>query len=88
MMNTFTEMVEEEYESCAKQPRAFKKLLFGLSFFHAVLQERRKFGAIGFNIAYDWMNSDLECSKRQLRIFLEENPTVPWQTLQEIIGEY
>lgn len=86
LMRTFLDIEEADYEDCNQLPQ-FKKLLFGLAFFHAVLLERRKFGPVGWNIPYEWMNSDLVVCIKQLRLYLNENPGVPWQTLREIVGE-
>ncbi|KAK3243833.1 hypothetical protein CYMTET_46533 [Cymbomonas tetramitiformis] len=86
LLRTFADMTDEYLESCSK-PRAWKKLLFACSFFHAILQERRKFGPLGWNIRYDFSNSDLECSLKTLKMFLEENDHIPWPALVYVTGQ-
>mmetsp|Transcript_40474 Transcript_40474/g.77355 ORF Transcript_40474/g.77355 Transcript_40474/m.77355 type:complete len:681 (+) Transcript_40474:420-2462(+) len=83
---SFYDMTEDHFEGCVKL-RPWKKLLFGLAFFHAVIQERRKFGPLGWNIRYEFNNSDIECSMMTLRMFLEEQEVIPWQALSYVIGE-
>ena len=82
----FSEISEADYERCSK-PHAFKKLLFGLAFYHALILERRKYGAVGWNIPYEWMTSDLKTGIMQLRMYLDEQPEVPYETLNSIIGD-
>lgn len=72
MIGTLDNVGEEMYDSCTNHPREYKKLVFALAYFHACILERRKYGAIGWNERYEWMNADFECSNMQLMLFLEE----------------
>jgi len=63
LKRVYNDIREDIYNSCTKD-YAFKKLTFALAFFHSVILERRKFGAIAWNIQYKWMNSDLETSQK------------------------
>ena len=83
---SYIDMDVSTLEGCA-QPTEFKNLLFGLCFFNAVIQERRKYGAIGWNIAYQWMTSDLNFAQANLKLFLDQNPSVPWEALNIIISD-
>jgi dynein heavy chain len=86
LKRTFNEVDEAQYESCTK-PREYKKMLFAVAYFHAVILERRKFGAIGWNIAYEWMNSDFFMSQSQVKMFLDQQPEVPYLALNYLVAE-
>jgi dynein heavy chain len=71
----------------SKKPEVFKKLFFGFALFHAVIQDRRKFGPIGWNIAYEFTNEDLLVCKRQLRMLLDEYNEIPFKVLNYLGAE-
>lgn len=77
---------EKMFEDAEPGP-AWKKLLFGLCLFNSVIHERKKYGALGWNIAYEFNDSDLEVSILQLRMLLSEHDTIPWEALSYLIGE-
>jgi len=78
---------EEFFETCGN-PDAFKRLLYGLCFFHAVAQERRLFGPLGWNIPYEFTQNDLQISTRQVKMFIDESPTqIPFKALNYLTGE-
>lgn len=73
----------------SRQENQWKRLVFSLAFFHALVQERRKFGALGWNIPYEWGPPDMAASVRTLRGALQETAAtgdLPWTALQYTIG--
>ena len=85
MLRTYCDMRESEFEGC-KKPRDWKLLLYGLSMFHAVVQERRKFGPLGWNVKYEFNETDLATSKTMLNDFLTTQDQLSWEALCFITG--
>ncbi|KAJ3224818.1 Dynein heavy chain 2, axonemal [Clydaea vesicula] len=70
-----------------QKPEVYQKLLFSLSFFHAVLLERKKFLTLGWNITYDFNDSDFDVCENLLAVLLDEYTEIPWDALKYLISE-
>eukprot|EP00392_Amoebophrya_sp_AT5.2_P006223 g6233.t1 len=55
--------------------------MFAFAYFHAIVQERRKFGPIGWNIPYGFTNEDLATCRRQALHFLDKYEEVPYKVM-------
>uniref|UniRef100_G3Q373 Dynein heavy chain AAA lid domain-containing protein n=1 Tax=Gasterosteus aculeatus TaxID=69293 RepID=G3Q373_GASAC len=64
----------------------WRKIIFGICFFHAIIQERKKFGPLGWNIRYEFNDSDRECALLNLNLYCKDG-TIPWDALIYITGE-
>uniref|UniRef100_A0A8C8YBW1 Dynein axonemal heavy chain 14 n=1 Tax=Panthera leo TaxID=9689 RepID=A0A8C8YBW1_PANLE len=79
-------VTEERFEKLDCGPW-WKKLLFGLCFFNALINERKNYGTLGWNIAYKFSSTDLEVAIKVLENSLNAQTGVSWQKLHYLLGE-
>ncbi|XP_071080158.1 dynein axonemal heavy chain 6-like [Haliotis cracherodii] len=79
-------VTEQLYEDGSAHP-AWHKLLFGLCLFNSVIHERKKYSTLGWNIPYEFNDSDLEVAILKLQMLLEEVDDIPWAALLYLTGE-
>lgn len=73
--------MDDEMLGLTNKPHQFKKLLFGLAFFHALIIERKKFGPLGWNIQYAFNETDFDICRSQLEMYLNQYDEVPYSVL-------
>ena len=86
LLRTYANLDNRTLNDCAK-PNEFKKLMFSFSFFHAIVQDRRKFGAIGWNIPYAFTFEDFDVCRKQLKSFLDDYDEIDFKVLNTLGSE-
>ncbi|KAA0177346.1 hypothetical protein FNF27_01124 [Cafeteria roenbergensis] len=64
----------------------WRQLVWSLCFLHAVVQERRKFGSLGWCIPYEYNNGDLTACLLFLEKHMYEGK-ISWSTVQYMVAE-
>jgi len=87
MTGSLNQLTEEKLQ-CKQREAEFRQLILSVCFFHAVIQERRKFGPLGWNIRYEFNESDFETAQTVIQDMLEEETDeIVWDALQFITGQ-
>ena len=83
LKSTYIKLDNDKIKKTNK-PKEFQKLLFGLSFYHAIVIERKKFGPLGWNIPYEFNDTDMDITAAQLELYVDSYAEIPYKVLQQL----
>ena len=95
MLRLYNQIEEKNYTRVPDVLK-YKKLLFTLCWFHAILVERKKFKSLGWNVVYSFNDSDWDVSENILSKYLGneeggkmelDNKVIPWDAIRYLIAE-
>jgi len=95
MKASYARLSEDVLSGCRNE--FFRALTYVLAFFHAAVQERRKYGKLGWNVAYDFNETDFRISFSLIKTYCAKvssaanngssTKMIPWTALKYLIGE-
>jgi dynein heavy chain len=81
LVGSIGQLSADKFSGC-RRDKEYGSLIYSVCFFHAVIQERRKFGPLGWNIRYEFNESDLETALTVMKGMLDEDSEdIVWPAL-------
>lgn len=91
LSRTFNTMVNQDFLEKVEPYDKWRSIVFSVCFLHSCVQERRKFGPLGFCIPYEYNNADLEASMLFIDKHMSQcaatNSPYSWNAIQYMVGE-
>ncbi|KER25686.1 hypothetical protein T265_14170, partial [Opisthorchis viverrini] len=81
LSRTYTEVTQDFLDTCVTVH--WKIMLYALAFLHCTVQERRKFGPLGWSIPYEFNQSDFNASVRFIQNHLD---SLEFKKAQKVSG--
>nr|XP_031825788.1 dynein heavy chain 8, axonemal [Nomia melanderi] len=88
LLSTYSGMNQEMLDQC--DAAQYIPIIYTVSFLHTVVQERRKFGPLGWNIPYEFNMADWLASCMFINNHLNDfdvKQGISWSTIRYMIGE-
>lgn len=77
MLRLFQNMTADKFSAAKVTNKSYyKKLLFSLTWFHAIAIERKRFKNLGWNVVYDFNDSDWETADNILQMYVDDSAPI------------
>ncbi|CAF0809445.1 unnamed protein product [Rotaria sordida] len=89
LKRTFNGLTQEQQLESNTHDK-WRPLLYTVAFLHTIVQERRKFGPLGWNIPYEFNQSDFNATIQFIQNYLDETDStksIQWKTIHYMISE-
>jgi dynein heavy chain len=89
LSRTFNTTINQDFLERVEPYDKWRQIVYSICFMHSIVQERRKFGPLGFCIPYEFNNADLQASLTFLEVHMTQCQTLnthySWKAMQYMV---